>query len=129
MSDFSVDVQITAYSTDRILSEKTDKQSDRLIFYGEPIPETVGPLLEYTNSMPIQKMLVMDEKTRTDEIRPELYKVLDGRAEITVAIPGMLEVSFFLLFHTFLMLLVPQFILHDFVVFAILPSQCQVMQF
>lgn len=90
---FCVGVQITAYSTDRVLSEKTDKQSDRLIFYGEPTPETVGPLLGYTKDLPIQKMLVMDEKPRTDELRPALVEALGGRAEITVAIPGMLEVD------------------------------------
>ena len=52
------DVQITAYSTDRILSEKTDAQSDRLIFYNEPTPESVGPLLDYIGDTPVQKMLV-----------------------------------------------------------------------
>lgn len=88
------DIQITAYSTDRILSEKTDKQSDRLIFYGEPTPESVGGLIEYTKDLPIQKMLVMADKSVTDELRPELYEALNGRAEITVAIPGMLEVRY-----------------------------------
>ena len=88
------DIQITAYSTDRILSEKTDKQSDRLIFYGEPTPESVGGLIEYTKELPIQKMLVMADKSVTDELRPALYEALNGRAEITVAIPGMLEVRY-----------------------------------
>jgi len=55
---YCADVQITAYCTDRILSKKTDKQSDRLIFYNEPTPETVGPLLEYLGDTPVQKMLV-----------------------------------------------------------------------
>lgn len=85
-------MQVTAYCTNRILSEKTDEQSDRLIFYGEPTPETVGPLLEYTKDMDVQKMLIMAEKPITDKIRPHLREVLGGEAEITVAIPGMLEV-------------------------------------
>lgn len=89
----SAGVQITAYNTDRILSEKTDDQSDRLIFYGEPTPETVGPLLEYTKDKPVQKMLVMADKPVTDKLRPHLLEALGGDAEITVAIPGMLEVG------------------------------------
>ena len=39
-------------------------------------------------------MLVMADKSVTDRLRPDLLKALDGRAEITVAIPGMLEVRF-----------------------------------
>lgn len=87
-------VQVTAYCTNRILSEKTDEQSDRLIFYGEPTPESVGPLLEYTKEMDVQKLLVMAEKPITDKLRPHLKEALGGDAEITVAIPGMLEVSY-----------------------------------
>lgn len=83
---------MTAYATDRVLAEQTNDQSDRLKFYGEPTPESVGPLLEYTAEVAVQKMLIMDEKPRTDELRPLLLQALDGRAEITVAIPGMLEV-------------------------------------
>ena len=86
-------VQVTAYCTNRILSEKTDEQSDRLIFYGEPTPESVGPLLEYTKEKEVQKMLLMAEKPITDKIRPHLREALGGEAEITIAIPGMLEVD------------------------------------
>ena len=86
-------VQVTAYCTDRILSERTDEQSDRLIFYGEPTPETVGPLLAYTKDLPIQKMLLMADKAVTDRLRPHLQEALKGEAEITVAIQGMLEVT------------------------------------
>lgn len=89
----TADTTITAYATDRILAEETNEQSDRLISFAEPTPESVGPLLEYTQNIPIQKMLVMDDVARTDELRPLLVQALDGRAEITVAIPGMLEVS------------------------------------
>ena len=78
-----------------MLAEKTNKQSDRLIFFGEPTPESVGPLLQYLQEVPVQKMLVMDEKPRTDELRPLLLQALDGKAEITVAITGMLEVGWF----------------------------------
>ena len=35
---------LTAYCGDRVLAEQTDEQTDRLIFYGEPTPEAVGPL-------------------------------------------------------------------------------------
>ena len=86
-------VQVTAYCTDRVLAEKTDEMSDRLIFYGEPTPESVGPLLDYLEGRPVQKMLVMADSSRSDELRPRLMLCLGGQAEITTAIPGMLEVS------------------------------------
>jgi len=35
---------LAAYCGDRVLTEQTDEQTDRLIFYGEPTPETIGPL-------------------------------------------------------------------------------------
>lgn len=100
-------MQVTAYSTDRIVSEKTDEQSDRLIFYGEPTPESVGDLLQWTKDESIQKMLVMADKPVTDRLRPHLQQALGGDAEITVAIPGMLEV----VFHTPLNLLADDFLL------------------
>lgn len=93
MLPIPVGVQVTAYCTDRILSEQRDEQSDRLIFYGEPTPETVGPLLDYTKDMPVNKMLLMADKAITDRLRPHLSDALNGEAEITVAIPGMLEVG------------------------------------
>ena len=86
-------VQVTAYCTDRVLAEKTDEQSDRLIFFGEPTPESVGPLLDFLEGRPVQKLVVMADPSRTDELRPRLMQALGGRAETTTAIPGMLEVS------------------------------------
>jgi hypothetical protein len=35
---------LAAYCGDRVLAEATDEQTDRLIFYGEPTPESFGPL-------------------------------------------------------------------------------------
>jgi len=40
----STGLTLAAYCGDRVLTEQTDEQTDRLIFYGEPTPETVGPL-------------------------------------------------------------------------------------
>ena len=34
-----------AYSVSRIVTEETDEHSDRLLFYGEPTPESIGPLV------------------------------------------------------------------------------------
>ena len=34
-----------AYSVSRIVTEQTDEHSDRLLFYGEPTPESIGPLV------------------------------------------------------------------------------------
>jgi hypothetical protein len=34
-----------AYSVSRIVTQQTDEHSDRLLFYGEPTPESIGPLV------------------------------------------------------------------------------------
>ena len=38
-------VTLVAYSVSRIVTEQTDEHSDRLLFYGEPTPESIGPLV------------------------------------------------------------------------------------
>ena len=38
-------VTLVAYSVSRIVTEQTDEHSDRLLFYGEPTPESIGALV------------------------------------------------------------------------------------
>ena len=40
----AAELTLAAYCGDRVLAEETDEQTDRLIFYGEPTPESIGPL-------------------------------------------------------------------------------------
>lgn len=83
---------LTAYCGERILTEKTDEHSDRLLFYEEPTPEGVGPLTEILGKVPVQKMILMAPQPRIDEIRPAVAKLMEGRATLTTALSGMLEI-------------------------------------
>lgn len=74
------------------MTEQTDEQSNRLLFFGEPSPQSVGPLAAYLQGRAVQKMLIMSPVEHSDQIRPHLVTALGGRAEITEAIRGMLEV-------------------------------------
>eukprot|EP00191_Tetraselmis_sp_GSL018_P020337 CAMPEP_0177592368 /NCGR_PEP_ID=MMETSP0419_2-20121207/8520_1 /TAXON_ID=582737 /ORGANISM="Tetraselmis sp., Strain GSL018" /LENGTH=354 /DNA_ID=CAMNT_0019083225 /DNA_START=24 /DNA_END=1085 /DNA_ORIENTATION=- len=83
---------LTAYCGERILCEEVNDQTDRLLFYKEPTPEGVGPLESILGEVPVQKMIFMAEQERIDEIRPLAEKLLAGRASLTTALTGMLEV-------------------------------------
>lgn len=83
---------LTAYCNDRILCEAIDEHTDRLLFYKEPTPEPVGPLNQVVGKIAIQKMIFMAEQEKLDRLRPEIEKKFAGRASITTAITGMLEI-------------------------------------
>lgn len=85
-------VTLTAYSGDRILCATTDEHTNRLLFYKEPTPEPVGSLRNIVGAMQIQKLIFMAPQHRIDEIRPLLQQRFQGRASLTTAISGMLEV-------------------------------------
>ncbi|GBF87560.1 haloacid dehalogenase-like hydrolase [Raphidocelis subcapitata] len=77
-------VTLTAYSDDRILCDATDAHTERLLFYKEPPPEALGDLERV--------VIFMAPQQRIDELRPEVEAAMEGRASITTAISGMLEV-------------------------------------
>eukprot|EP00798_Chlamydomonas_sp_ICE-L_P006190 gene6190-2807_t len=85
-------VSLTCYCGDRILAAQTDEQTDRLAFYKEPFVEAVGPLTDIIGKVPIHKMIFMASQEKIDALRPIAEAKLEGRASITVAIEGMLEV-------------------------------------
>ncbi|KAK9853914.1 hypothetical protein WJX84_005069 [Apatococcus fuscideae] len=85
-------VTLSGYSTDRVFCIKTNEQTDRLIFYGEPTPESMGPWDPVISQYPIQKFLLMDSLERIDEIRPQVQQQFGDRIHLTVAIKGMLEI-------------------------------------
>ena len=89
----SSDVTLSGYSIDRVLCIKTNEQTDRLVFYGEPTPESMGPWGPVIDTLPMQKFLLMDSLERIDEIRPLVEKQFGDRIHLTVAIKGMLEVG------------------------------------
>lgn len=55
------------------------------------MPETVPDLAEATKDLPVQKILVMGDLAVTEPLRPAIVEALAGRAELTTAIPGILE--------------------------------------
>lgn len=82
-----------AYSVSRIVAEKTDKHTDRLLFYGEPTPESIGPLRGFLdNGGTFQKMIFMTSEEHLNEVRPLAIAALEDSATLTTALPGMLEV-------------------------------------
>eukprot|EP00850_Spirogloea_muscicola_P022013 SM000272S10280 [mRNA] locus=s272:52448:54711:- [translate_table: standard] len=77
---------------ERILCEATNFHTDRLIGYGEPIPEAVGPLLNVVGSLIIHKLLFMSSDDTLARLRPQVELVLGDKATIVTALHGMLEV-------------------------------------
>ncbi len=84
---------LSGYSIDRVLCIQTNEQTDRLIFYGEPTPESMGPWGPIIDKLPIQKFLLMASLERINEIRPLVQQQFGDRVHLTVAIKGMLEVQ------------------------------------
>jgi hypothetical protein len=85
---------VAAYSTSRIVTEQTNKHTDRLLFYGEPTPESVGPLREFLArpGAAFQKLILMDTEEGIQRVRPHAVEALSDTATLTTALPGMLEV-------------------------------------
>lgn len=66
----------------------------RLLWYKEPTPEAVGDLESYLlGRVEVHKLIFMDSQERINVVRPAIEAVLLGKASMTTAIKGMLEVS------------------------------------
>lgn len=98
-----LDVTLVLYSNDRILCQQTDCHTDRLIFYGEPIPEPVGDVISYlvnNKDVVIYKCIFMaDDECIKKRVRPYLEKKLssswqelEGSVSLTSALEGMVEI-------------------------------------
>jgi Cof subfamily protein (haloacid dehalogenase superfamily) len=85
-------LSLTAYCGDRIVCKTRDEHTDRLIFYGEPTPEGIGPLHSHIGVLPIMKVIFMAPEETIIAIRSDAERTFSGRAALTTAIPGMLEV-------------------------------------
>jgi len=97
---------LAAYAGGRILAERADEHTDRLLFYGEPAPEGLGPLdalLARGVLPPVQKVIFMGSAERADAARAEIEAKFGGggggdcgggggaRGSVTTALPGMVE--------------------------------------
>lgn len=89
------DITLTVYTYERILAEETNADSDRLLPYEDPTPESVGDLEQFVGKLAIQKCIMIASEERIAEVRDQIAERLgDGqRTSLTVAIAGMLEVS------------------------------------
>ncbi|KAK9829817.1 hypothetical protein WJX72_008049 [[Myrmecia] bisecta] len=85
-------LSLAAYTNDRIICAEQDEHTDRLIPYGEPVPEPVGPLRDVLQEVPIQKFIYICSQERLDKVRPAAEQLLGSRCHLTVALTGMLEV-------------------------------------
>ncbi|CAI5948605.1 unnamed protein product, partial [Closterium sp. NIES-64] len=74
------------------LCEERDEHTDRLIPYGEPIPEAVGPLEDLIGITSIHKLILMADDDTLAALRPRLDAELGGRGSLITSVPGMLEV-------------------------------------
>ena len=92
---WGADITLVLYSYDRILAEQINQDSDRLLPYEDPTPESVGDLDEVVDTLAIQKCIMIASEGRIGETRQQIAERLgDGtRTSLTVAIAGMLEVS------------------------------------
>ncbi|KIZ03474.1 hypothetical protein MNEG_4483 [Monoraphidium neglectum] len=85
-------ITLTAYTDDRIMADALDEQTERLLFYQEPTPEAVGNLEGIVGKRDVQKVIFMAPQEQIDQLRPEVAAALEGRATLTTALKGMLEV-------------------------------------
>lgn len=80
------------YSGRRIIVEARTYYADLLTPYGEPAPEVVAPLESVPDTLPVHKVLLLDEPDRITAARGELTGLMDGQATITQALPIAIEI-------------------------------------
>lgn len=80
------------YSGMRILVRERNHETDMLLAYGEPEPETVGPLTALAGSIPVNKVIVVDTVERVKSARAQLQAQLDGQVTLVQALDHMLEI-------------------------------------
>lgn len=85
-------VSFVMYTKDRVVCERRDEHTDRLIFYGEPTPEAVGSLMGPAQRLEVHKVMFMGDDAMIQNMRRTVADTLKDRASITSALSGMLEV-------------------------------------
>ncbi|GJD12122.1 Putative phosphatase [Galdieria sulphuraria] len=87
-------ISLVGYERDRIVCETRNEETDKVIPYHEPTPESIGPWKEalFNQKTKLNKMMFMAPPLQIDQVRPYIAKVLGKCCHITQAVPGMLEV-------------------------------------
>jgi Cof subfamily protein (haloacid dehalogenase superfamily) len=82
-----------AYCGDRILMRAPHPIMEQMAKYHEPQPEYVGPLQNWLDKLPINKIAAIGEDRRITALRWQLGMQLNGSAKLVqAAIPHMLEI-------------------------------------
>lgn len=82
-----------AYCGERVLSETTNRWTKLLEWYGEPLPEPTADLAaELDSGLAMQKYILLGDQEDVDACRTQLAETFKGRASLTTALPGMVEV-------------------------------------
>lgn len=82
------------YCHDRILCRERNAHVDRLVFYGEPTPEAMefSDLVREVESLDVYKVMFMGDDDHIRAIRPTATNAFSGKASLTSALSGMLEI-------------------------------------
>jgi Cof subfamily protein (haloacid dehalogenase superfamily) len=86
---------MVAYSGNRLLARTINPDTEQFHSkYHEPMPDVVGPLQNILNEIPINKILAVKtgEPKKITALRWQLDKQLNGKVQMTQALPHMLEV-------------------------------------
>ena len=87
-------VSVIAYCGDKIYCQSRSAQTDKIVIYHEPIPDIFTQGLDQLihNKINIHKLIILDEEDKLKHIRDDLTLSLTGRASLTKAVDGMLEI-------------------------------------
>jgi Cof subfamily protein (haloacid dehalogenase superfamily) len=86
---------MVAYSGNRLLARTINPDTEQFHSkYHEPMPDVVGPLQNILGEIPINKILAVKtgEPKKITALRWQLDKQLNGKIQMTQALPHMLEV-------------------------------------
>lgn len=85
---------IVAYAGDRIFCQKRSPQALKVCDYGDPEPEEFPSGLKnlLQSGISVNKLIVLAEQETLVNVRPQAEELLKGKATITTAVPGMMEI-------------------------------------
>jgi len=74
---------VLAYSGNRLMMKLVEDRHLVITRYHEPTPESVGPLVNHLETLPINKLLIFGAPRKLTALRWQLEKILDGQAGFT----------------------------------------------
>lgn len=74
---------VLAYSGNRLVMKLVEDRHLAITRYHEPTPESIGPLVNHLETLPINKLLIFGAPRKLAALRWQLEKILDGQAGFT----------------------------------------------